>query len=71
MVKRRGSELHQCVRGINVFTKTKSNISIHLQIDNKTALCYVSNMAKYPQQTLTQHKQVNLAVLISKIDRDY
>ena len=29
---------------ILTFTKTKSNISIHLKIDNKTALTYVLKM---------------------------
>ena len=55
--------------------KTKSNTSIYLQMDNKTAPSYVWKIREggwgkvgggYPQQIFTRHQQVNLAIPLSK-----
>ena len=47
---------------ILTFTKGQSNIAIHLQIDNKTALSYLLKMegVGYTQQKTLAHQQVHL-----------
>ena len=45
---------------IPTFTKEQSNIAIHLQIDNKTALSYLLKMGGYTQHRALERQQVHL-----------
>ena len=58
---------------ILTFTKGQSNIAIHLQIDNKTALLYLLKMGEgrgYTQQRTLAHQQVHLELPSQQTNRN-